>query len=208
MNNRYFITAIDTDSGKTLVSAIFTMAFQANYWKPVQAGFPTDSDSLRELLPEQKDQILPEKYILKTPASPHAAAEIDNLSIEVKDFTLPVDNHNLIVEGAGGVLVPINSKETMIDLMTQFKLPVVLVSNLYLGSINHTLLSVQCLKSQGIQIAGIVFNGETNPASESVIEEMTGLQVLLRIPKLEAVNAKIIKKYANTLKDNMSKLMN
>jgi len=200
---RYFITAIGTDSGKTLVSAIFTEAFQADYWKPVQAGFPTDSQRVKELVSNKNTVILPEKYVLKTPASPHAAAVIDQLNIKVADFGLPHQDKNLIIEGAGGIMVPLNDQETMGNLMVYFGLPVVLVSNLYLGSINHTLLSVAYLKELGVEVAGLVFNGEPNPASESVIQSMTGLKVLLRIPHLSSVNKAVVKKYASLLKKQL-----
>ncbi len=203
MKNQYFITAIGTDSGKTLISAIFVEAFKADYWKPVQAGFPTDSETISSLINQEYSQVLPEKIILKTPASPHAAAVIDQVVLKVSDFKLPDTSNHLIVEGAGGILVPLNDEETMGDLMKHLNLPVVLVSNLYLGSINHTLLSFEHLKRIGVNIAGIIFNGPPNIASESVIEKITKLRVLLRVKQEEKVDHEVVKKYAAILRNNL-----
>src|SRR6186997_2375007 len=107
---RYFVTAIDIDSGKTLVSAILCEALQADYWKPVQAGLPRDSDTVRELVSNPLTKVHPERYLLRTPASPHAAAKLDGIEIKLQDFKIPVTNNTLIIEGAGGCLVPLNDR--------------------------------------------------------------------------------------------------
>ena len=193
---QYFISAIGTDSGKTLVSAIFTRALRAAYWKPVQAGIPRDAETVEELAGAE---IIPEKYILNTPASPHYAADLDGIEIRVEDFQLPSSSH-LIVEGAGGLMVPLNEHELMADLAAWLKIPVILVCNLYLGSINHSLLSIDFLKRRQLPVAGIVFNGEPNPSSEEVIEKYCPWPVLLRIPKLEKVTPGEVDNYARQLR--------
>jgi dethiobiotin synthetase len=138
----YFVTAIGTDSGKTLASAILCKALAADYWKPVQAGYPTDSETVKNLVQSPQVHIHSERYIFKTPASPHAAAALESVHIGLQDFTLPNKiSSNLIIEGAGGCLVPLNDRDFVIDLASKFQAEVILVSNLYLGSINHTLLT-------------------------------------------------------------------
>ncbi len=206
--NRYFVTAIGTDSGKTLFSAILTEALKADYWKPVQSGEPADSDTIRQLLINDKSQVLKERYFLETPASPHAAAAIDGVEINLNDFELPTSESPLVVEGAGGLLVPLNNQDTMADLIKKMALPVILVSNLYLGNINHTLLSYQYLKNANIPVYGIVFKCPTNPASEEVILKMSGLKLLLKIEQENEINHSVISKYAAILNENLLKLQN
>src|SRR5689334_10566229 len=138
----YFVTGIDTDSGKTLVSAILCEALGYDYWKPIQAGLPRDSETVKSL--SSKTVIHPESYLLKTPASPHASAKLDNIKIELKNIALPNSN-GLIIEGAGGCLVPINDENFVVDLFPKLNAEIILVSDLYLGSINHTLLTVSLL---------------------------------------------------------------
>lgn len=196
----YFITGIDTDSGKTLVSAIFCQAMGAAYWKPVQSGLPRDTDTVSSLVTHEHFNACPETYVFKTPASPHAASRIENVTIELERFVMPVGHKHLIIEGAGGCLVPLNDNELMIDLMKKFSIPVVLVADLYLGSINHTLLSFEALSRRNIAIAGIVFNGETNPESERIILKHTALPCLLRISKESEITPAIVDKYAQRLK--------
>ena len=169
----------------------------------MQSGEPADSRTIKSLISNDETTILKERYFLKTPASPHASAAIDGVEVKVSDFSLPETNGNLVVEGAGGLLVPINDDETIADLIKTLGLPVILVSNLYLGNINHTLLSAHYLKDVGIPVAGIVFNGESNPASEEVIEKMTGYPVLLRIAQEEEVNKEVVKRYAAQLKEHI-----
>ena len=203
INKGFFITAIGTDSGKTLVSAIFTEALRADYWKPIQAGFPTDSDEVKRLLSNSESKILDERFLLRTPASPHAAAKVEEIEINLEDFEQPVSDKPLIVEGAGGLLVPINDNHVVANLIEKLKLPVILVSNLYLGNINHTLLSAHYLKQTGIEVAGLVFNGPENYESERIIEKMTGYRVLLKIPELPTINRETVKNYAYQLKNNL-----
>ena len=198
----YFITAIHTDSGKTLVSAIVTEMLEANYWKPIQSGEPKDTDAVKRLVSNSKTQYFKEAYFLKTPASPHASAIIDGVHIDLSQIVLPDSTSDLVIEGAGGVLVPLNDKDMVIDIAGQIDCEVILVSNLYLGSINHTLLTYELLKSRGLKVKGLIFNGQSNPESERIIELYTGLKVLLRIDQEEVIDQIVVKKYAAELKEN------
>jgi dethiobiotin synthetase len=198
----YFVTAIGTDSGKTLFSAILTEALQADYWKPVQAGMPRDSDTVSSLLSNTVSKIHNETYLLHTPASPHAAAKKDSVIIQLDKFVVPAAVKDLVIEGAGGCLVPLNDTDFVIDLAKKFNAQVILVSNLYLGSINHTLLSAEYLRKNNFKVKGMVFNGESNPESEQIILQHTGLKCLLRIDQEEEVSKEIVKKYATLLKKN------
>ncbi|HEU5292843.1 MAG TPA: dethiobiotin synthase [Cyclobacteriaceae bacterium] len=196
----YFVAGIDTDSGKTLVSAILCEALGFDYWKPVQAGFPTDSDAIKAWLPNTI--IHQEAYVLKTPASPHAAAKIDGITIDLKKITLPKSMNGLIIEGAGGCLVPLNDSDFVIDLVPVLNAEIVLVADLYLGSINHTLLTVNLLQSRKYQVKGIIFNGEANPESERIILKHSGYRCLLRIAKEPTITLEAIRRYATILKTN------
>ena len=201
----YFVTAIGTDSGKTVISAALAQALNADYWKPIQAGFPTDSDLVKELTNETI-KIHQEKYILKTPASPHLAAEIDQISISLDDFILPITNNDLIIEGAGGCLVPINSKDSVIDLVTRFDAEVIVISNNYLGSINHTLLTLEYLKSINITPKAIIFNGEPNESTEDIILKRTNIPCLIKVSKLDSVDQNTIKKLSESIKERWNEL--
>ncbi|WP_323756833.1 dethiobiotin synthase [Roseivirga sp.] len=195
----YFVTAIGTDSGKTLVSAILTEALKADYWKPVQAGTPLDTTTVKELVSNEITRFHPETHIFRIPASPHAAAKFEHLAIELDDFVLPETTNDIVIEGAGGVLVPINQDNYVIDIARELSAPVILVVNLYLGCINHTLLTVDYLKRNEIPVLGMVFNGESNFESESIIEQKSGYKVLLRLPKLSLINKEIVKYWADEL---------
>jgi len=196
----YFVTGIDTDSGKTLASAILCEALGYDYWKPIQAGLPKDSDSVRQLTTNVI--IHPETHLLKTPASPHASAKIDGIKIYSEKIPLPSSVNGLIIEGAGGCLVPLNETEFVIDLAPKFNAEIILVADLYLGSINHTLLTVHLLQSRKYRVKGLIFNGETNPESEKIILHHSKYSCLLRIDKEPAITREIIKKYASQLKEN------
>ncbi|MCZ2356042.1 MAG: dethiobiotin synthase [Bacteroidia bacterium] len=188
MQERIFVTGIGTGVGKTVISSILTCGLNAIYWKPVQAGRDpeTDTETVKRLTGRLEHFFLPEFKILQAPESPHAAARKEGIHLSIQDIILPEPgNLPLVVEGAGGVLVPINERETYRDLMMKWNIPVVLVSRFYLGSINHTLLSIEALRSRNIPIKGIVFNGEHNPESERVIVGLTGIRVLGRVPQEE-----------------------
>lgn len=195
----YFVTAIDTDSGKTFVSAVLCEALGYDYWKPVQAGTPKDSITIKGLVPQTI--IHPEKYFLNTPASPHAAAKIDNIKIELAHFKSPKES-GIIIEGAGGCLVPLNDSDFVIDLAPLFNAEIIIVADLYLGSINHTLLTAHLLKTRGYPVKGIIFNGKPNSESERIILYHTQYSCLLRISPQEEITKATVKKYSELLKKN------
>jgi dethiobiotin synthetase len=194
-----FVTAIGTDSGKTMVSAILCEALNATYWKPIQAGLPRDTDTVTSLVSSKHFKAFPEKYLLKTPASPHAAAKIDNVEINIDDFQIP-GNELIIIEGAGGCMVPINDNEFVIDIAKHLDCEIVLVSNLYLGSINHTLLTLHLLKN--FPVKGIIFNGVPNPQSERIILHHANLPCLLRISQEPLIDKERVSHYAKELLKN------
>lgn len=180
----YFITANDTNAGKTLISALLTKQLNAHYWKPIQAGITegTDSETVEKLLGDSSKIISP-RYTLKTPTSPHYAAELEGIEMKLSDFELP-HQRPLIVEGAGGLLVPINNKDTIADMIAYFDLEVIFVSRHYLGSINHTLLSIFEMQRRNLKIKGIIFNGNPYPSAEKFIIENTGIKFLGRVEEL------------------------
>jgi len=194
----YFVTAIDTDSGKTFVSAILCEALQADYWKPIQAGLPRDADTVKDLI-DSTLTIYPETYLLKTPASPHAAAKLDGIEIEIRHIKPPETKKDLVIEGAGGCLVPLNDQEFVVDMINPFHAQVILVADLYLGSINHTLLTIEALQHRKLPVKGIIFNGLSNPESERIILHHSKLKCLLRIKKEDNINKKIVRTYAEVL---------
>lgn len=197
----YFVTAIGTDSGKTLVSAILTEALEADYWKPVQAGLPTDSGTVRDLISNPHTVIHAEAVRLQLAASPHAAAAAENITLRLSDIWLPEEvREALIIEGAGGCLVPLNDTESIIDLVPRLQAKVILVSNHYLGSINHTLLTAALLRERNYPVEGIIFNGDAVPATEELILKRTGYRCLLRIGHHEKVDPALVRMYAAKLK--------
>ncbi|WP_258103639.1 dethiobiotin synthase [Marinoscillum sp. MHG1-6] len=200
----YFVTAIDTDSGKTLVSAIITEMLGTGYWKPVQAGYPTDTEAVKNLVTRGSVTYYPERYLLQMPASPHAAAKAEGVDIHLEDFVVPEGSSDLVIEGAGGALVPLNDEDNVIDLAGQLDLEVVVVSNLYLGSINHTLLTAEAIKSRNLRVKGVIFNGAPNPESERVILLRTGWKKLLHIERETQVTKEVVQSYAKKLKANWS----
>lgn len=203
----YVIAGIGTGVGKTLVSAILTEALNADYWKPVQAGDLGNSDTItvQNLVGNNQSVFHPEAYRLNTPMSPHAAAKIDGVYVTPEKIIPPKTDNSLIIELAGGLMVPLNDKNLNLDLLEQWKIPVILVSQNYLGSINHTLLSFEVLNSRNVPIHGIIFNGPENKSSEDFILSYTKLKCLGRIPELEPVNAEVIKTMASKVNLNFFK---
>ncbi len=187
---RLFVTGIGTDVGKTVISAILTQKLQADYWKPIQAGELDNTDSMKvsQWVENSTSVIHPEAYRLTQPMSPHAAAERDDVNIEMGNIIIPKTTQNLIIEGAGGLMVPLNQHDLVIDLISHLQADAVLVSRHYLGSINHTILSIEALRSRNIAIAGIVFNGDENRDTESIIESVCAVPILGRIPKIDNLN--------------------
>lgn len=192
---KIFVSGIGTGVGKTILAAILTEKLQADYWKPIQAGNldDTDTDQVKKLVSNNLTVFYPEKYRLSKPMSPHAAAEIDGLEIKLTDFNIPETQNDLIIEGAGGLLVPLSNELLVIDLIKHLDGEVVLVSRHYLGSINHTLLSAEALKLRNIKVIGIVFNGEPYPQGEEIILRHTGLRCLLRMPQMNDISRESIK---------------
>jgi dethiobiotin synthetase len=191
MSQAIVIAGTDTDAGKTVLAAALCAALGGAYWKPVQAGLAgeTDSDIVRRLGGLAPDRVLPEAYRLSTPASPHYAAELDGIDIDVANLAVPRTMFPLIIEGAGGLMVPLTRKALQIDLFARWKLPVVLVAATRLGTINHSLLSIEALKRRAIPILGIAFSGDAAPESARVIGEMGGVKVLGTLPHLDPLNA-------------------
>jgi len=204
---KLFITGIGTDVGKTIASAIITEALEADYWKPIQAGDLENSDAhkIQKYLTNAKTKIFDNAYALQTPASPHWAAELDNIRIDLKKIKEPKSKNHLVIEGAGGVFVPLNETDCVIDLI-QPDYKVIVVSRHYLGSINHTLLTVEALQNRKLNIAGIVFNGDENPASESIILKKTGLQMLGRIENEPYFDQNVIRYYADKIRATLLEL--
>jgi dethiobiotin synthetase len=186
---RIIVTGTDTGIGKTVFAAALTEALGAAYWKPIQAGLDADGkadcDTVAALAGIAGDRILPEAYRLATPCSPHRAAEIDGVTIDPDQVALPVIAAPLVVEGAGGVLVPLTRSLTYADIFARWAAPVVLVASTRLGTINHSLLSIEALQSRGVPILGIAFVGEANEDSERTIAEMGGIRRLGRLPWID-----------------------
>jgi dethiobiotin synthetase len=189
MGNKFVVTGIGTDVGKTVVSSILAEALKANYWKPVQAGDLQRSDTIKVKEYTENVTVLEEGFRLTEPISPHAAAEIDGVSIELEALKIPEVSDGLVIEGAGGLLVPINLEGlTYADVFENWGLPVIVVSRHYLGSINHTLLTLEVLKERSIKVEGIVFVGSENSATERLILGRSGVKLIARIPIVSEVN--------------------
>jgi dethiobiotin synthetase len=185
------VTGTDTDIGKTIFAAALAGALGASYWKPVQAGIEDGGDALTVAtlggLPPAR--VLPEAYRLQTPCSPHRAAEIDGVGIDIDRLALPTVNGTLVVEGAGGALVPVTRDILFADLFARWAQPVVLVARTGLGTINHSLLSIEALRSRGVPILGIAFVGDAVEDSEATISAIGGVRRLGRLPRLAPLNA-------------------
>jgi dethiobiotin synthetase len=189
-----FITGIDTGIGKTLSSAVLTEKLKADYWKPVQAGELTscDTDKVRSWVSNPVSVFHPETYKLSQPFSPHKAAAIDKIKIDPEKFVLPKTDNQLIIEGAGGLMVPLCENFLIIDLIKKLNAEVILISQNYLGSINHTLLSVLALKQYQIPVRGIIFNGPKDIYSKTFILDYTGLKELGHLPHIDKIDKKSI----------------
>lgn len=200
---KYFVTGIGTDVGKTICSAILVEALKADYWKPVQAGGLdfTDTDKVRSLISNTQSCFHPERYRLLDPMSPHAAANREGITVSLKDFALPLTSNSLIVEGAGGLMVPLNNAgDLVIDLIQTLRLEVILVSQNYLGSINHSLLSIEALHNRKIPVAGILFNGEPNAETEKILCDLSGLPIVGNIPRVTNPDKKFVIEQAGSLR--------
>jgi dethiobiotin synthase len=194
-----FVTGTDTGIGKTVVSACLARAWQAGYWKPVQTGRTTGDDDTATVaalagLPTQR--VFAPAYALQAPLSPHAAAELEGIRISMDGMAPPETAHPLVVEGAGGVYVPLNDRDFMIDLMARLALPVVLVARSTLGTINHTLLSLAALRARGLLIAGVVLNGPPNAGNRAAIERFGQVRIVAELARIDPLDAAAIERLA------------
>jgi dethiobiotin synthetase len=195
---KIFVTGIGTDVGKTVVAAILVEALKADYWKPVQAGtfLATDSDIIKKVISNDVSVIHPESYRLRESKSPHEASAAEGIVIDPEKIVLPgSSNKMLVIEGAGGVMVPLNEEYFMIDLIRKFDADVIVVIQNYLGSINHSLLTIDALKHRGVRILGLVFNGSPHLPSEEIIMKYSGLPRISRIIKEDKIDKNAILKY-------------
>lgn len=204
---KLFITGIGTDVGKTIASSIIVEALEADYWKPIQAGDLDNSDTnkVEKYVSNPTTKFHKNAYALQTPASPHLAAEIDGIKIELSKIPEPTTTNHLVIEGAGGIYVPLNNSDCVIDLI-QPDYKVIVVSRHYLGSINHTLMTIEILKSRNLNVAGIVFSGNENKATESIILEKTNVPMIGRIDSEPYFDQNVIKYYADLFYDNLINL--
>lgn len=191
MNRQWVVTGTDTDIGKTVFAAGLAGALQADYWKPVQAGLEdgTDSKTVMQLAGLPADHILPETYRLKIPASPHYSAAQEGLAISADDLVVPETARPLVIEGAGGALVPINENFLYADLFARWKIPVIIVASTRLGTINHSLLTIEALRARAVPILGIAFIGDAVPDSQSTICAIGKVPELGRLPMLSDLSA-------------------
>ena len=196
--NRVFITGTDTGIGKTLLSAMLLAGLRGKYWKPVQSGLEdiTDTEWVKEKTGLDESHFFPETYRLRQPLSPHASAKEDGVRIELNNFEIPEteDGETLIIEGAGGIMVPLNEKELMIDLIKKCNAPVLIVARSGLGTINHALLSVNQLRTEGIEIVGVVMNGPGNSSNRDAIEAFGNVKVIAEIEEIKDINPEGLKK--------------
>ncbi|MCL9803915.1 dethiobiotin synthase [Flavobacterium amniphilum] len=204
---KLFITGIGTDVGKTVASAIVVEALEADYWKPVQAGDLDYSDThkVKNQVSNAKSRFFENAYALNTPASPHLAAEIDGIRIDLAKITEPQTGNYLVIEGAGGILVPLNDTDCVVDLI-QPDYKVIVVSRHYLGSINHTLLTIEALKNRNIEIGGIIFSGDENSATEKIILNKSGVKMIGRIDSEPYFDHNVIAYYADLFRENLINL--
>jgi len=206
MNNTIAVAGIHTNIGKTIASAVLAEALQADYWKPVQAGDLDKSDAMtvRGLLSNSRSHIHKEALLLSQPMSPHAAAAIDGIDVDHTKFHLPVTDNTLLMETAGGVLSPLSNKLTMADLIAYYNLPAILITQNYLGSINHTLLTIEVLRNRNIPLLGVIVNGDSNDATESYIEQYGKAPIIGRIPQFDILNKEAVKECADNIKVSLA----
>lgn len=194
-----FVTGTDTGIGKTVVAACLARAWRAGYWKPVQTGAATGDDdtaTVAALAGLAAASVLAPSYVLQAPLSPHAAAELEGIRISMDAIAPPDTPHPLVVEGAGGLYVPLNERDFMIDLMARLALPVVLVARSTLGTINHTLLSLAALRSRALPIAGVVLNGPPNAGNRTAIERFGRVRIVAELARIDPLDAAAIDRLA------------
>ncbi|ODR93866.1 hypothetical protein AUC70_09580 [Methyloceanibacter stevinii] len=191
----FFVTGTDTEVGKTLVSAWLLTQLDGAYWKPIQAGTvpTTDSATVQQLAELPVSRVLPEAYLLPEPMAPHESARRANIALDMEKIKLPPHDGLVVVEGAGGLMVPISDGVYMIDLADALDLPIVLVARSTLGTINHTLLSLEAIRRRGLPLAGVVISGPETPHNRAAIERFGKVEVIAEIPQLETVNRDTLK---------------
>ena len=191
----FFVTGTDTEVGKTLVSAWLLTQLDGSYWKPIQAGTvpTTDSATVQSLAELPVSRVLPEAYLLPEPMAPHESARRANIAMDMEKLKLPPHDGLVVVEGAGGLMVPIVDGAYMIDLADALDLPIILVARSTLGTINHTLLSVEAIRRRGLPLAGVVISGPETPHNRAAIERFGKVEVLAEIPQLETINRDTLK---------------
>ncbi len=194
MTDQCIITGTDTDVGKTVVAAMLTLALEAYYWKPIQCGVEggVDTKTVQRLTQLPQERFVEEKYILSEPLSPHRAAELDGVEIDPDSFVMPKVSGPLLIEGAGGLMVPITRSFLQVDLFKNWGLPVILVARTGLGTLNHTLLSLEALKNRKIPLHGIIFTGPENPDNIRTISEFSKAKILGRLPMLDSLSASVL----------------
>lgn len=201
-----FITGIGTNVGKTVVSAVLTEALQADYWKPIQSGVVEgkDSDTVKSLISNSKSVFYPETYLLKEPLSPHFAAKLDGVEIELGNIKLPQTSNHLIIEGAGGLLVPINDYHYVIDIAKQFDCEIVLVISSYLGCINHSLLSIDYLLRNHFKLKALVFNGTFESEVKQAITNYVKNTLIIDVPQLDELSKSAVLQISSQIKAQLS----
>lgn len=190
----YFITGTDTDVGKSVAAAWCMLHMDANYWKPSQSGLkpPTDTQWVQQVTEFSHHRFFEETYRLRQPLSPHEAAKRDGIKIDMSAFQIPESDRSLVIEGAGGLMVPLNRNNFVIDLIMQLELPTILVCRSGLGTINHTLLSLEAMRARKIDIAGVIINGPKTPHNREAIEEYGDVPVIAEIDQLETIDKKTL----------------
>lgn len=206
---KWMVAGSGTDVGKTVVSAILATLLDADYWKPIQCGNEENSDTatIKNWIDTKRHFVHSPAYSLKAPLSPHHAARLENTPIAIDSITIPTTAHRLVIEGVGGIFVPLTTKVLTIDLFKSWNCQWIIVSRHYVGSINHTLLTIEALKQRQVPIIGIIFNGESNPDSEAAILEISQLPCLGRLLPEENLNLTIIQRYAKEWRPNFSNIV-
>ena len=189
MSKAYIVTGTDTGIGKTTVAAMLVLALDAVYWKPIQSGTEegTDRQRVQALTQLPDDRLLPERYVLSQPLSPHRAAELDGIEIKAEALVLPAFDRTLVIEGAGGLMVPVTRNKLQIDVFADWSLPIILCARTALGTINHTLLSIEALRGRHMRLHGLVFVGDDNPDNMRTIADFSGARILGHVPRLDRI---------------------
>jgi len=194
MTKQFIIAGTDTDIGKTVFAAALTLALGGNYWKPVQSGIEyVDTKVVQDITRLPEEHFFPESYVLTEPLSPHRSAEIDGVDLDVKSIAVPESKRPLVIEAAGGLMVPLTRKALQINMFKRWKIPVILCARTGLGTLNHTLLSLESMRAREMDVHGIAFIGDENEDNMRTIAEMSGEKILGRLPMLGELNPEILK---------------